>query len=87
MKAITFINQVRFSITPNPASEQLQILDLTAELQAEITQISIYDLNGKIAFFHPGFIQTIDVSNLTAGNYFVQISLPESQVTKKIIVQ
>ena len=81
------INNVNIYIKPNPSSSLLQIYGFDSSVAQEISQISIYDLNGKIWFIAKGFKENIDISNLARGSYFLQINLNNSQVTKKIVVQ
>lgn len=87
VSTIEQVNNVSISIKPNPSSSILQIYGFDSAISSEITQISIYDLNGKIWFSIKGFRETIDISNLVSGSYFLQITFNNAQVTKKIIVQ
>jgi len=81
------VNDISFSIRPNPSSSMLEIYSNDAELSSDIVQVSIYDLNGKIWYSQLGYSKYIDLTELASGSYFLQINLKNSQVTKKIIVQ
>ena len=79
------VAQIDFSIYPNPAVdvlnistdngnvETVQILDLSGRLVK-----SIQNLNGN---------QTIDISDLNTGVYFVQVSVNGTVETKRLVVQ
>lgn len=65
---------------PNPAKEQVRCIN------AENSQISIYDLTGKLvnSVEKATVNQLIDVSNLTQGIYFVKIEKEGKLITKKL---
>lgn len=74
-------------IAPNPTSSTLQIFSNDASLYTAVKQVSIYDLNGNIAYLTRAFEEEIDISHLPAGTYFLQVNFDNAQVTKKILVQ
>ena len=74
-------------IAPNPGRSSLQIYSNDASLHSKITQVSIYDLQGKTWYLTKEFGRAIDISALPGGSYFLQINFEKAQVTKKIIVQ
>lgn len=84
---ITQYEEMNILIAPNPSTESLRILSNDASIHTQITQISIYDLNGKVWYLSKGYEELIDIHALAAGSYFLQINFGESQITKKIIVQ
>lgn len=81
------LDQSNIVIAPNPASSVLQILLDDPLLSAKISQISIYDLNGKVWFSQSIFVQELHVSHIPAGTYFLQIDTEDSQITQKIMLQ
>jgi hypothetical protein len=69
------------SIYPNPSSEVINIISTNKN----ITDIYLADITGKLLFTVSNLDterQTIDVSSLTQGIYFVSIN---GEVTKKIV--
>lgn len=80
-------NEISVLIKPNPSSYTIQIAGLTEELKAQIEQLSIYDLKGKIWFTRFNFVQNIDVHAFPKGSYFLQLRTSNTSVTKKIVVQ
>lgn len=74
-------NSKAFNLFPNPTSETLSIYGKYA-----IQHASIYDLNGKkILSFTDLSTNSINLEQLSAGIYFVQISANNTTYTYKII--
>ena len=69
------------SIYPNPAKNELIINN--GELKIE--QISIIDVTGKIVKAIIGTVNTVNVSDLTRGIYFIQIQTEKGLVNSKFI--
>ena|SRR5690554_275100 len=69
-------------IYPNPTSDMLYF-DITGDISLE--KIEIYDTIGKKVLSSQINNNSVDVSQLTAGVYFVKIYSGENQITKKII--
>ena len=61
-----------FSVYPNPAGETLQIKSKSG---IEISAVSIYNTLGQLVLAVPNArkLQSIDVSDLQTGNYFIKI--------------
>jgi hypothetical protein len=74
-----------FSVYPNPASNQLTIEN---GLELEM-QISIMNIEGKIVYTNEfsGTSSTIDVSNLKAGIYLIQITTDSGNIVKRVIIE
>jgi hypothetical protein len=51
----------------------------------EIESVSLYDTLGRKVMESNESTESIDVSNLTAGIYFIHIATASGTVTKKII--
>ncbi|MEL6673336.1 MAG: YHYH protein [Bacteroidota bacterium] len=81
------LSEVQVLVAPNPASHSLRILSADPGFLSKITQVSIYDAQGKIWYSHPGLQASIDLSGLASGQYFLQLSTKDEQLTKKILVQ
>jgi pectate lyase len=65
---------------PNPVTNYLNIIS-----NSTIDKVLIYNLNGKLVKDIEGDIKSIDMNNLTKGNYLIQIISNGTIVTKKII--
>jgi hypothetical protein len=79
------ISQVELSISPNPASGLVTVTagDNTME------RISITDIQGKVVFLSGNLnttSQKLDVSNMTAGMYIIQIKLEDGIASSKLMV-
>ncbi len=75
-----------FSFYPNPASSNLNIKNETV-----INTISILDINGRVVLNNPAInnrITSIDVSELNAGIYFIQLTDEKGLIsTQKFVKQ
>ena len=71
-------NQLSFKLYPNPAQD-----DLNSESQEPIDFARIYSLNGIL--LKEATNSLINVSELPAGLYFVQIIVGANSVTKKFV--
>jgi len=81
--------QALFSLFPNPANETLFVkLNSTKN---EIGRYSIYDIKGKLVTLktlgvvNEGQIETIDISQLSKGQYFMDVVLSGKRYTEKFI--
>lgn len=71
----------KLTLYPNPVSDQLYI----SSDNQKIENVIIYSLSGGVVKNIPGEIESIDVSNLTTGNYLVRVTTDQGSFTKKII--
>lgn len=76
-----------FEVYPNPVSGELTVkIELANGLT---TELSITDMSGKVVYAHGTFnsalIQTMDVSALQVGTYFVEISNANGRATRMIV--
>ena len=69
---------VHFTLYPNPTQNILSI-----ESQHQIETVKIYNLQGQLIKEESS--SSIDVSNLTTGLYFVQVTVDGKRITKKFI--
>ncbi len=73
---------------PNPAHDELNIM-IGSELQGEINLKIVNSIGNvvKTATYESQEEFRLDVSNLSSGIYFIQVSVDESSVTKRIIIK
>lgn len=72
-------------IYPNPTSKDITI---SYSGNQQLVSVKVVDLNGKIVRLHKfdsGFQNTINLSNLSSGMYFLQISSQTESLIKKLI--
>lgn len=72
-----------FSVYPNPAKD---VLNISNSIGAEITAVTVSDINGRTVKQF-GSVSQINISDLNAGVYFVNISSNEGSLTKKVVKQ
>ena len=75
---INTISENNVSIYPNPTTGVLNIAGVD-----NFNQIQVLDINGKIVNTIEDYTKTIDVSNLTKGNYIIKIVTDNSVITKR----
>lgn len=80
-----------FLVYPNPSSEQVSIsLNL---MSAQHVKIEMIDLTGKVVLINDlgilngESLQTVNVSNIAKGIYFLRVSGAESVQTRKIVIE
>ncbi|MGB3343369.1 MAG: T9SS type A sorting domain-containing protein [Aequorivita sp.] len=77
----------QLSIYPNPATSEITIA-LSKSMHAEIR---IFDVTGKLLLYKANSLvdknQTVDVSTLSSGVYFVRLNTPEGMATKKLVIK
>ncbi|MBL4669927.1 MAG: T9SS type A sorting domain-containing protein, partial [Flavobacteriales bacterium] len=78
---ISEIENTEINIYPNPTANKLEIRNL----KSPITTISIIDVTGKTVKTIIGNVNTVNVSDLTRGIYFIQIQTEKGLVNKKFI--
>ena len=73
-----------FSLYPNPANEELNII---AKQNIEIQSLTIYDILGQVVIAVPNAksVSKIDVSKLSSGNYFVKVKSDKGISSMKFI--
>jgi len=71
----------KLTLYPNPVSDQLYI----SSDNQKIENVMIYSLSGGVVKNIPGEVESIDVSNLTTGNYLVRVTTDQGSFAKKII--
>ncbi|SHJ15370.1 DUF7619 domain-containing protein [Flavobacterium terrae] len=75
-----------FKVYPNPVSTTLNI---DAKDTIQISSINIYNTLGQLVLVVPNAqdVKTVDVSNLTLGNYFIKINSDKGTSNTKFIKQ
>ncbi len=73
-----------FSLYPNPVKN---ILNINAKKGLEIQSLEIYDTLGQLVIAKPNFEQTIDVSVLPSGTYFIKASTEKGSGSMKFVKQ
>jgi len=74
---------IDFALFPNPVSSELNIVSATEAIDSVV----VFGLNGNRVLVSEDNIRSIDVSSLTSGLYFVQISSEGKTSVKKFIKQ
>jgi hypothetical protein len=86
MVSVSFYNESALRVFPNPASSHLTIDfgGLTAQ-----STIQIMNLHGQVVKTLSVWesVQTIDVSDLAAGNYLLTIANGNQPIVKRIVIQ
>jgi hypothetical protein len=67
-----FVFNNYLTVYPNPTND---VLNLTAKQAIELQSIAVYNVLGQLVLSVPNAngVSTVDVSNLTAGNYFLKV--------------
>ncbi len=83
-------NELPILVFPNPANNQITIQDFSVQPQHYAIEISDAAGQNIISRNFNGYIssqETIDISNLASGIYFVKIANEEKSIVQKIVVQ
>ncbi len=76
------IQPSKLTVHPNPVSDQLFI----SSQDQKVKDVMIYNLSGTVVKNISNLAEeTVDVSDLATGNYFIRITTDQNSVTKKII--
>lgn len=78
---VTEKNELSITVYPNPVAD---ILFITSE-SAAIEKIKVYSIYGTHVFETSSNVNSIDVSNLSEGLYFIEISSSEGKSAQKFI--
>jgi hypothetical protein len=76
------INPFDIDVFPNPAND---IITITTK--DEISEVNIYDVNGKLVLKPEEGVSCIDVSELDSGVYFINAIIEEKPLVYKFIKQ
>ena len=84
MGSVASLQDLGIEYFPNPATDLM-----TVKAPQNIDAITVYNLLGQPVFFEKGFntVNTIDLSSLTPGAYFLKVASEGKEGTARIIVQ
>lgn len=93
VRAAVLDDNDKLSIYPNPANTTLNV-KMEIEQSAD-TKLKIFDLTGKVVkdlskelvFENDGYKASLDISDLSAGIYFVRIEQKDQVYSKKLVVR
>lgn len=71
----------KLNLYPNPVANNLYL----SSSDQKIKNVAIYSLTGSLVKSIPNEVESIDVSDLTSGNYLVKVITDQSSFTQKII--
>ncbi|QIE59715.1 T9SS type A sorting domain-containing protein [Rasiella rasia] len=71
---------LRLNISPNPASDYI-----TIKADTPIEHVNIYGIAGNVLFSEVNPSQTVNISALTAGIYFVEVIANNHRNIQKLI--
>ena len=71
-------------IAPNPVKGVLQLSNLSGK---KIEMMRVSNATGQVIQSYDGFYNTIDLSALAAGTYFLQLKAADASAIKRIIVE
>lgn len=77
--AVNGVEKIALSIYPNPTNDFLQI-----ETDHEIQKVTLTDISGKQLWVAKSNKKQVNISELSAGIYFIQIETNKGTITKKI---
>ncbi|MGK4567514.1 T9SS type A sorting domain-containing protein [Flavobacterium sp. 3HN19-14] len=71
-------------VAPNPTKGVLNLNNLSGQ---KIEMMKIINATGQVIQTYDGFYNTIDLSGLASGIYFLQLSTADASAIKRIVVQ
>ena len=73
-----------FMLYPNPTKD---VLNLTSKMEIKINSIAIYNTLGQLVIAIPNAqnVSTVDISQLTVGNYFVKINSEKGSSSSRFV--
>jgi len=74
---------IHLTLYPNPATD---VLYIKTSQNVQISKVDIYDISGK-KIVMSSLSNTINVSRLQTGLYFVSITVNDTEITKKLIIK
>ena len=77
-----FVFENEFVLHPNPAKN---LLHIEIKNEIEMSSISIYNMLGQAVLTTTNPSNTIEVSNLKTGNYFIKVTTDKGTATSKFI--
>jgi Secretion system C-terminal sorting domain/YHYH protein len=81
------LTNFRVAIYPNPTSDKLFVQLGKGLINADIKTITIHNLKGELVYQSKEYKCPIDTKAFSVGTYFIKVTLTNSQLVKKIIIQ
>ncbi|KIX22786.1 internalin [Flavobacterium sp. 316] len=72
----------KFTLYPNPVQD---VLHFNSKENITIQSVEIYNMLGQVVLTVPNATKSIDVSNLTKGNYFVKVNTEKGSSNTKFV--
>ncbi|UOX33308.1 T9SS type A sorting domain-containing protein [Flavobacterium sediminilitoris] len=72
----------KFTLYPNPVQD---VLNFNSKENIAIQSVEIYNMLGQVVLTVPNATKSVDVSNLTKGNYFVKVNTEKGNSNTKFI--
>ncbi len=78
---VSFLNDTKFSLYPNPTKDNVKI-----ETQLEVAQVDVIDLTGRVRQMTKSSqsIKEIDLSNLPSGTYLIKMTTNDGFIVNKV---
>jgi len=76
----------KISVYPNPATDVINIA-FEASLDTENCTVALYDIQGRVIKQFNSFVDKVDVSNLSAGIYMLNITKDGATSSNKIMIE
>ncbi|MBL7885442.1 MAG: T9SS type A sorting domain-containing protein [Flavobacterium sp.] len=80
--ATTFVSDEPFSVSPVPAQNVLQI---SVKNTMTIDDVKVLNTIGQLLISETGATQSVDVSNLSSGSYFINVKTNEGAFVKQFL--
>ncbi|UOX33309.1 T9SS type A sorting domain-containing protein [Flavobacterium sediminilitoris] len=72
----------KFTLYPNPVQD---VLHFNSKENITIQSVEIYNMLGQVVLTVPNATKSVDVSNLTKGNYFVKVNTEKGSSNTKFV--
>ncbi len=76
------VNDHKFALYPNPATNELNIASSNA---TRIEKVTIYNFTGQLVKSIDGDTRKIDISNLSSGIYLIKVQTDQGIIDRKVI--
>ena len=80
----TYIENLELYVFPNPAQQELHI---STDESVKITEVCIYSLTGQQVLQERPVDGTINISHLQPGMYIVEVTVENTRLRKKLLIQ
>lgn len=80
------LDSPELKLYPNPTNSELNITIAEEDLTS-ITSLFVYDMLGNEVIMYNKYVDKLDVSNLSVGEYILRITTQTEVITEKFVVQ